>query len=93
MYGREKRLPYDLLEQPQKPIYNMEDYSKKQLRVLLDIHKDMKRRLLASKMEMSTQQHRRSLPVNIRVGESVMVQVPDRQSKLAPKFCRTAPSS
>ncbi len=35
LYGREKRLPYDLLEQPQKPVYNMEDYSKRQLRCSL----------------------------------------------------------
>ena len=64
----------------------MEDYSKRQLKVFSDIHKDVKRRLLASKTEMSKQQHRRSAPVNIRVGESVMVKVPERNSKLAPKF-------
>ncbi len=86
VYGREKRLPYDLLTQPTKPVYNMDDYSQKQLKVFSDIHKDVKNRLLASKTEMSTQQHRRSSPVNIRVGESVMVQVPERHSKLAPKF-------
>ncbi len=86
VYGREKRLPYDLLEQPQKPLYNIEDYSKRQLKVFSDIRKDVKRRLLASKTEMATHQHRRSSPVNRRVGESVMVRVPDRQSKLAPNF-------
>ena len=86
IYGREKRLPYDLLEQPQKPVYNMEDYSKGQLKVFSDIHRDVRRRLVASKTQMSTQQHRRSSPVNIRVGESVMVKVPERNSKLAPKF-------
>ncbi len=51
----------------------------------------MKRQLLASKTEMASQQQRRSSPVNIRVGESVMVQVPDRQSKLAPKFVGQRP--
>ncbi len=73
MYGRKTRLPYDLLEQPQKPVYNIEDYSKRQLKVFSDIHKDVKRRVLASTTEMATQQHRRSTPVNIQVGESVMV--------------------
>ncbi len=86
VYGREKRLPYALLEQPQKPVYNMEDYSKRQLKVLSDIHQDVRCQLLASKTAMSAQQHRRSSPVNIRVGESVMVQVPERNSKLALKF-------
>ncbi len=46
----------------------------------------MKRQLLASMTEMSTQQPRRSSRVNIRVGESVMVKVSDRHSKLSPKF-------
>ncbi len=86
VYGREKRLPYDLLEQPQTPVYNMEDYSKRQLKVFSDIHQDVRRRLLASKTKMSTQQHRRSSPVNIRVEESVMVKVPDQIFKLTPKF-------
>ncbi len=66
--------------------YNMEDYSKIQLNVFPDIHRDMKSRLLPFKTNMSTQQRRRSFPVNIRVGESVMVKVPERHFKLAPKF-------
>ncbi len=34
VYGREKRLPYDFLDQPQKPVYNIiEDQSKRQLNV------------------------------------------------------------
>ena len=86
LYGKEKRLPYDLLTQPQKPVYNIDDYSKRQLKVFSDIHKDVKHRLIASKTEMTNQQHRRSSPVTIRVGESVMVKVPERNSKLAPKF-------
>ncbi len=64
----------------------MEDYSKRQLKVFSDIHQDVRRRLLASKTAMSAQQHRRSSPVTIRVRESVMVQVPERNSKLVPKF-------
>ncbi len=54
VYGREKRLPYDLLKQPQKPVYNKEY---RQLKVFSDIHKDVKRRLLASKTELSNQEH------------------------------------
>ncbi len=61
VYGREKRLPYDLLEQQQTPVYNMENYSKRQFS---DVQQDGRRRLLASKTEMSTQQHKRSSPVN-----------------------------
>ncbi len=64
----------------------MEDLNKRELKVFSDIHKDVKRRLLAYMKEMLTRQHRRSSLVNIWVGESVMVMVPDRHSKLVPKF-------
>ena len=86
VYGKEKRLPYDLLTAPPQPVYNIDDYSKKQLKVFSDIHRDVKHRLLASKTQMAKQQHKSSAPVSIRVGESVMVKVPERNSKLAPKF-------
>ncbi len=51
LYGRGERLAYDLLTQPQNPVNNMEDYSKEQLKVSSDIHKDVKRRLLAWKTD------------------------------------------
>ncbi|RUM30633.1 MAG: hypothetical protein DSY32_02035 [Aquifex sp.] len=86
LYGTEKRLPYDLLSSPQKPVYNFDDYAKSQLRVFSDIHTDVRDRLLASKATMSSEQHKRSSPVNIKVGDSVMVRVPERNSKLSPKF-------
>ncbi len=50
-----------------------------------DNHKNVKRRFLAFKTEISTKQHRRSSPVNIQVGELVTVEVPERNSKLTPK--------
>ncbi len=60
VYGMEKLLPYDLLEGPHKPVYNIKDYAKCQLKVFFDIHKNVKTRLLASKTAMSSQQHRLS---------------------------------
>ncbi len=42
VYGMEKRLPYDLLEGPHKPVYNIEDCAKSQLKVFPDIHKNAK---------------------------------------------------
>ncbi len=64
------------------------DYAKSQLKVLSDIHKNVKTRLLASKAAMNSQQLRRS-SVTIKVGgESVMVRVPERSSKLSVKFVR-----
>lgn len=78
MYGMEKRLSYDLLDNPQKPVYYTEDYIKIQLNVFFDIHKDVRHRLLASKTEMTTQQHRHSFLVKMQVGESIMIGVPRR---------------
>ncbi len=86
VYGMEKRLPHDLQEGPHKPAYNIEDYAKSQLKVFSDIHKNVKTRLLASKAAMNSQQLRRSSPVTIKVGDSVMVRVPERSSKLSAKF-------
>ena len=86
LYGTEKRLPYDLLGTPQGPVYDVEDYAKCQLKVFSETYKKVKDRLKVSKTTMSSQQHKRASPVNIQVGDSVMVRVPERQSKLAPKF-------
>jgi len=86
VYGMEKRLPYDLLDSPQNPVYNMEDYAKSQLNLFSNIHKDVQKRLLASKAAMNSQQHRRSSPVKFQMGDSVMVRVPERSSKLSAKF-------
>ncbi len=86
VYGMEKRLPYDLLEGPHKPVYNIEDYGKSQLKVFSDIHNNVETRLLASKAAMNSQQLRRSSPVTIKVGDSVMVRVPERSSKLSSRL-------
>ncbi len=73
----------------------MEDYTKRQLKVFSAIHKDVGCRLLASKTEMSTQQHRRSSPFNIRIGESVVVVKVRTREKLqtGSRVCRIVPSS
>ena len=86
LFGVEKRLPYDLLEASQAPVYDIEQYSKCQLKVFSDIHKEVQNRLFQSKAAMASQQHKRSSPVNIQVGDSVMVQSHNRTSKLDPKF-------
>ncbi|MPC53725.1 hypothetical protein E2C01_047624 [Portunus trituberculatus] len=86
IYEVEKRFPYDLLSSPQKPVYNFDDYAKKQLRVFSDIHQKVQSRLRKSKADMNSQQHRRSSPVTTKAGFSVMVRIPERNSQLSPKF-------
>ena len=79
----EKRLPYDLIRSPQNPVYNVDDYTKSQLYVFSNIHKNVKSRLLDSKDAMCAQQNFRFTPVTLKVGDSVMIRVPERNSKLS----------
>ncbi|MPC43219.1 hypothetical protein E2C01_036859 [Portunus trituberculatus] len=79
-------LPYDLLAGPSKPLYNIDYYSSQHLRVFTDIHKKVKDNLLASRNEMMQQQHMRAAPITFKIGDTVMVQAPPRESKLFPKF-------
>ena len=84
--GMDKRFPYDLLTNPPKPVYNIDNYVDQHLQVFAQIHKKVRDNLLASRAEMMAQQHKRATPVTLKVGDTVMVQVPARDSKLAPKF-------
>ncbi len=86
IFGMDKRLPYDLLDSSQPFIYDVEDYAKIQLKVFADIHKQVKDKLIQTSSNQSIKQHKRACPVNFQVGDSVMVQTPERHSKLDPKF-------
>ncbi len=68
LFGVEKRLPYDLLTSTQQPVYNMEKYS----------HSSVREKLKATKAEMAIDQHKRSTSVNIKQGDHVMIQHPER---------------
>ncbi len=51
-----------------------------------DIHREVKRRLQESKTAMAVKQHKHASPVEPQPGDSVMILVPERRSKLSPKF-------
>ncbi len=84
--GIEKRLPYDLLSSSQPPVYDYEDYSKVQLKVFGDIHKQVKDKLLQSSTARTIKQYKRACPVSFQIGDLVMVKTPERHTKLDPKF-------
>ena len=86
LYGHELRLPYDLLDSPQRPVYNVEDYSNAHMKVFADIHQQVRHHLTKSKEAMCVKQHKLSAPVELGPGDNVVVQVPERRSKLSPKF-------
>ena len=86
VYGTDKTLPYELLQQPQEPVYNLEDYAKRQIQVLKRIHQEVRKTLDASRAEMIKVQHSRAKPVTLQKGDKVMLLDPVKESKLAPKF-------
>ncbi len=85
-FGVEKRFPYGLLTSTQQPIYNIEKYSQQQIHVFSKIHSSVRQKLKATKAEMIINQHKRAIPVNIKQWDTVMIQQPERKSKLSPKF-------
>lgn len=87
LYGVGKRLPYELLTAPPRPSYNIDDYAKNQRNTFAKIHHTIhKKNLQASRAEMILQQHKCAIPVVIKVGDADMVQITERNFKLAPKF-------
>ena len=86
MFGQDKRLPYDILTETRYPLYNVEDYSKLQAHKFQDIYQQVRQRMQASRAEIIAKQHRRARPLSLQVGDSVMKRVPERGSKLDPKF-------
>ena len=86
VFGSEKRLPYDLLVQPRRPVYSLDDYAQNQLRALQMIHDSVRRNLQESRAEMLHRQHAKATPVSFQKGDVVFKSAPERQSKLTPKF-------
>ncbi len=86
LFGVKKRHPYDLLPSPKQPVYNTENNIQQQLHVFGKIHSSVRSKLKATKTEMMANQHKRAIPVNIKQVDTVMIQQPERKSKLSPKF-------
>ncbi len=86
LFGVEKRLPNDLLTNPQQPIYNADNYTQQQLHVFGKIHSSVRSKLKATETEMMANQQKRVIPVNFKQGDTAMIQQPERKSKLSPKF-------
>ena len=86
LYGIEKRFPYECLEKPRSPVYNIDDYSASQMSNLAHIHRSVRENLQQSRTEMVTKQHKTASPSKLKSGDVVMVQLPKRETKLSPKF-------
>ncbi len=84
LFGLEKRLPYDLLTSPHQPVYNTDNYTQQQLQVFGKIHPSVRSKLKASNTEKMANQHKRAILVNIKQGDTVTIEQPERMSKLSP---------
>ncbi len=86
LYGRPKRLPYDLLGSTLPPVYDAEAYAAVQLNTFASIHKEVTEKLQATSNLRTAKQHKHARPSCFNIGDAVMVAAPERQSKLSPKF-------
>jgi len=86
VFGRDKRLPYDLLTQRPAPLYSVDNYTKTQLHAFAHVHASVREKIQASRAEMTYQQHKRAQPVTIDTSDTVMKSSPERYSKLTAKF-------
>ncbi len=69
IFGVEKRLPYDLLSSSHSRVYNVDDYTKSQLKVFSDIHSNVRERLQETSEAMCLQKHKRAAPVSLKLGD------------------------
>ena len=86
IYGVDKIMPYELLLQPQQPLYNMDQYHEVQMRVFRDIHNQVRENLEASRGEMIAKANKNLKAPPFLPGDTVMVKEPERKSKLAPRY-------
>ncbi len=86
LYGRELRLPYDMLGSFQPPVYNPLDFGKAQFKTFADIYSDIRHRLQESKTKLAETQHKRADPIILEEGNVVMTLESERHNKLHPKF-------
>lgn len=81
-----KRSLIMLLSSSHLPVHGIDSYGQFLLSVVSDNLQNIRDRLLVSNAAVCDQQHKLSSPVTLKVGDSIMMLVPERGSKLSPKF-------
>ncbi len=77
--GVDKGLPYDLLANPQKLVYNIENYDKQCMHIFTDIHAKARSRLQSSRAEVMVKVHKNAVPVTFKVGDNVIIRLPEKK--------------
>ena len=80
----DKRLPYDILLDTPKPLYNPDDHAKLQLTPFQRIHQAVRSHLQESKDHMIARQHQTAQAPRFVVGDIVFIINHTRDTKLHP---------
>ena len=86
IFGIDKRLPYDLLHETPKPVYNLDDFVKVNVHSFQQIHKRVQESLALSKQEMLLYHNKNASNFNLDISDIVYSLVHHSTSKLDPKF-------
>ncbi len=87
IFGTDKRLPYSVLAEQPKPVYNHDDFVKTRLQDFQKIYQYVQINLAASKDKMMEQQHNTVKSINLGIGDTVFEINQTRESKLDKRFC------
>jgi hypothetical protein len=85
IYGTEKRLPTELLNSAPTPIYS-DDFISTNVAMFKRIYKEVREKLEKSRDAMTEKTNVNAKPVEIELGDAVMLLIPDRTNKLSAKF-------
>lgn len=69
-----------------RSVYSTDDYVKQQIQTFSTTYTSGREKLKAEKAEIMTKQHKRAIQVNVKQGDAVTIQQPQRISNLTPKF-------
>lgn len=85
VYGHEIKVPNSFVRDPE-PQYNYNDYYSEMKRNMQEAHQLAKRQLQDSKLKAKERYDKSTNPLNISIGERVMMQEKTSKGKLAPKW-------
>ncbi len=71
IFGTDKRLPYSVLAEHPKPVYDHDDFVKTRLHDFQKIHQYVQINLAASKEDMLEQQHKAAKGINLEISDIV----------------------
>ena len=86
LFAEDKRLLYDLLSQPSRPVYNFDDFVKTKVHTFKQIHLRIQQSLALSKADMLLYHNKPASNFTLELGDIVYYLADVKQSKLNPEF-------